>query len=78
MMVLYHLHNPEEPAFAATCNNCNMEMEPGTGWRCTVCPDFDMCNNCKMMQAAHPHPLVVSYMKASFVVFIALFTYVET
>ena len=30
MMVLYHLHNPSEPAFVATCNVCQRELEPGT------------------------------------------------
>jgi hypothetical protein len=23
MMVLYHLHNPQAPAFVHYCNNCN-------------------------------------------------------
>lgn len=46
MMVLYHVHNPEEPAWVSTCNACHGEMEPGTGWRCTVCKDFDMCEMC--------------------------------
>ena len=31
MMVLYHLHNPEAPAFATTCNKCQVEIEPGAG-----------------------------------------------
>eukprot|EP00884_Botryococcus_braunii_P009216 jgi/Botrbrau1/18296/Bobra.0179s0026.1 len=47
MMVLYHLHNPTEPAFAATCNNCNQEIEMGEGFRCTKCTDFDLCKVCK-------------------------------
>ena len=29
MMVLYHLNNPSEPAFVATCNVCQRELEPG-------------------------------------------------
>eukprot|EP00803_Ostreobium_quekettii_P011438 evm.model.scf_864EXC.1 EVM.evm.TU.scf_864EXC.1 scf_864EXC:20228-23623(+) len=58
MMVLYHLHNPLAPAFAATCNVCNREMEPGQGLRCTVCPDFDMCLGCKGSGRKHEHPLV--------------------
>eukprot|EP00775_Hariotina_reticulata_P014539 gene14539-14667_t len=33
MMVLYHLHNPEAPAFSSTCNFCHVEIEPGTGLR---------------------------------------------
>lgn len=59
MMVLYHLHNPHSPAFASTCNMCNLEIEPGTGFRCTVCSDFDMCLSCKM-NFGHQHPVVVS------------------
>lgn len=61
MMVLYHLHNPQAPAFTSVCNMCNAEMEPGTGFRCTVCTDYDVCLNCKTNRGhEHPHPLVVS------------------
>jgi E1A/CREB-binding protein len=60
MMVLYHLHNPEAPAFSSTCNFCHVEIEPGTGLRCTVCTDFDMCKNCKAAGMQHEHPMVVS------------------
>jgi E1A/CREB-binding protein len=60
MMVLYHLHNPEAPAFSSTCNFCHVEIEPGTGMRCTVCPDFDMCKNCHGNGMRHEHPMVVS------------------
>jgi hypothetical protein len=60
MMVLYHLHNPEAPAFSSTCNFCHVEIEPGTGLRCTVCQDFDMCKNCKAAGMRHEHPMVVS------------------
>ena len=59
MMVLYHLHNPEAPAFATTCNKCQVEIEPGAGFRCSVCQDFDMCRNCKETYGHH-HQLVVS------------------
>lgn len=58
MMVLYHLHNPRAPAFAATCNTCQSEIPTGEGFRCAVCNDFDMCNNCyKNPAVRHPHPL---------------------
>lgn len=60
MMVLYHLHNPEAPAFSSTCNFCHVEIEPGTGMRCTVCSDFDMCKNCHGNGMRHEHPMVVS------------------
>ena len=57
MMVLYHLHNPTAPAFAGTCNVCNVEIEPGDGFRCTVCDDFDMCRNCHGRGIFHEHPM---------------------
>jgi len=58
MMVLYHLHNPDAPAFACTCNACGREIEAGAGFRCTVCSDFDMCATCRLNPAVrHPHPL---------------------
>jgi E1A/CREB-binding protein len=57
MMVLYHLHNPQAPAFACTCNSCGQEVEPGSGWRCTKCTDFDLCGPCAQ-RIQHPHRLV--------------------
>ena len=56
MMVLFHLHNPTEPAYVATCNLCSQEMDPGTGWRCETCPDFDVCDTCRNTRG-HAHPL---------------------
>ena len=56
MMVLFHLHNPSEAAFVATCNVCACELDPGSGYRCEVCPDFDCCDACKERRP-HPHPL---------------------
>jgi len=58
MMVLYHLHNPTAPAFVTTCNVCCHDIETGQGWRCEVCPDFDVCNACFQKGAVnHPHNL---------------------
>nr|CAB3448804.1 unnamed protein product [Digitaria exilis] len=58
MMVLYHLHNPTAPAFVTTCNVCCHDIETGQGWRCEVCPDFDVCNACFQKGAVnHPHKL---------------------
>ena len=57
MMVLYHLNNPSEPAFVATCNVCHRELEIGKGWRCETCHDYDICEDCKM-QVGHEHALV--------------------
>ena len=58
MMVLYHLHNPDAPAFSCSCNKCGAEIEPGQGFRCATCQDFDMCAACKNSYG-HQHPLVV-------------------
>jgi len=58
MMVLYHLHNPSEPAFVSSCNMCQGEVPAGSGWRCTVCPDYDMCDACyRRDPQRHPHEM---------------------
>ncbi|XP_040999545.1 histone acetyltransferase HAC1-like [Juglans microcarpa x Juglans regia] len=59
MMVLYHLHNPTAPAFVITCNICHLDIETGQGWRCEVCPDYDICNSCYQKDGGidHPHKL---------------------
>ncbi|KAM0933705.1 putative histone acetyltransferase chromatin regulator PHD family [Dioscorea sansibarensis] len=59
MMVLYHLHNPTAPAFVTTCNVCHQDIETGQGWRCEICPDFDVCNACNQKNGGvdHPHKL---------------------
>ncbi|KAJ9559953.1 hypothetical protein OSB04_005113 [Centaurea solstitialis] len=59
MMVLYHLHNPTAPAFVTTCNRCHLDIETGQGWRCEVCPDYDVCNSCYYKDGGidHPHKL---------------------
>jgi E1A/CREB-binding protein len=58
-MVLYHLHNPTAPAFVTTCNICHLDIETGQGWRCEVCPDYDVCNSCYQKDGGmdHPHKL---------------------
>jgi E1A/CREB-binding protein len=56
MMMLYHLHNPTAPAFVVTCNMCSSDIEAGQGWRCEICADFDLCNNCKAL-SNHQHKL---------------------
>ncbi|XP_010259946.1 PREDICTED: histone acetyltransferase HAC1-like [Nelumbo nucifera] len=59
MMVLYHLHNPTAPAFVTTCNICHHDIEAGQGWRCEICPDYDVCNACYQKDGgiSHPHKL---------------------
>ncbi|XP_021819938.1 histone acetyltransferase HAC1-like isoform X2 [Prunus avium] len=55
MMVLYHLHNPTAPAFVTTCNICHLDIETGQGWRCEVCPEYDVCNNCYQKEGGVDH-----------------------
>ncbi|KAG0516051.1 hypothetical protein BDA96_10G329800 [Sorghum bicolor] len=45
MMLLYHLHNPTEPAFVSTCNVCKNDIKTGEEWRCKEC-DYDECAAC--------------------------------
>ena len=62
MMTLFHLHNPDHNAVPSTCQGCSCEIVPGTGWKCSSCPEFEICANCYQAGrgAAHPHqPLVV-------------------
>ncbi|KAH7298465.1 hypothetical protein KP509_25G044800 [Ceratopteris richardii] len=59
MMILYHLHNPDAPAFVSSCTSCQIELEPGQGWKCNICTDYDVCNDCyRGKDLKHPHKLV--------------------
>ncbi|XP_018491142.2 histone acetyltransferase HAC5 [Raphanus sativus] len=58
MMILYHLHNPTVPAFPTACAICQQELEPAQGWRCEVCPDYEVCSGCYSKGINHPHSLV--------------------
>lgn len=59
MMLLYHLHNPNVPAFMPVCHLCRLNMETGQGWHCETCPDFNLCTACyqKDGQKYHSHIL---------------------
>lgn len=56
MMVLYHLHNPNVPAFITSCVICHSELESGQGWKCKSCTDFDVCNTCYSSGEVQRHP----------------------
>jgi hypothetical protein len=56
-MILYHLHNPSQPAFVHTCNVCSQPIASGFRYYCAECPDLDLCEGCKAT-VSHPHPLV--------------------
>jgi len=53
MMVLYHLHHPDEAGFVHSCNICQKEIKDDSWFKCTECNDFDSCNSC---HATQPHP----------------------
>lgn len=55
-MVLYHLHNPDVPAFARICNGCDTDIGNRERWHCNVCNDFDLCSECQPV-ATHEHEL---------------------
>jgi len=46
MMVLWHLHNRNEPKFVQQCVHCNREILSGTRYHCPTCPDYDLCETC--------------------------------
>ncbi|MCL7035355.1 hypothetical protein MKW94_016430 [Papaver nudicaule] len=55
-----HLHNPTAPAFVTTCNMCQQDIEAGQGWKCEICPDYDVFNPCFQKDGGvdHPHRLM--------------------
>jgi len=46
MMVLYHLHNPQQAGFVHSCNKCGNNIVEGRRFHCEICPDYDLCYNC--------------------------------
>lgn len=45
-----------------TCNKCQNDILSGFRWNCPICPDFDLCHDCKHAipwgsSLAHKHPL---------------------
>ncbi|KAK1390193.1 Histone acetyltransferase [Heracleum sosnowskyi] len=46
LMLLYHLHNPNVPAFVPVCHFCCLNIETGQGWHCETCPDYNVCTAC--------------------------------
>jgi len=56
MMVLYHLHNPEEPGFVHSCNRCQTELKDDSWYTCPTCQDFDLCKTCHG-KVGHQHEM---------------------
>mmetsp|Transcript_10089 Transcript_10089/g.22117 ORF Transcript_10089/g.22117 Transcript_10089/m.22117 type:complete len:1723 (-) Transcript_10089:284-5452(-) len=59
MMVLWHLHNRDAPKFVQQCATCSREILSGYRFHCTVCADFDQCQECLQNPniPRHPHQL---------------------
>ncbi len=56
MMVLWHLHSPQYPAFAHVCNACDDDIGNDVRFHCDVCEDFDLCSSC-VGTVQHVHAL---------------------
>jgi E1A/CREB-binding protein len=59
MMVLWHLHNRDAPKFVQQCATCSREILTGYRFHCSVCADFDQCQECVQNPKIprHPHQL---------------------
>ena len=55
MMVLYHLHNPQQAGFVCSCNVCGTNIEEGYRFHCETCQDYDLCYNCCQRQRGLCH-----------------------
>lgn len=40
-----------------TCDNCEKHGIEGVRYKCSVCPDYDFCEQCEAM-VEHPHPFL--------------------
>ena len=48
---------PPTTHFHVKCDQCGMVPIVGVRYKCTVCPNFDLCETCES-QGQHPHPLL--------------------
>nr|CCA27731.1 conserved hypothetical protein [Albugo laibachii Nc14] len=58
MMVLYHLFNQGTTGFTFTCSGCRTLLARGNRWNCSVCPLFNLCDECNA-KVRHEHLLHV-------------------
>ena len=47
MMVLHHLRHPDPPALTHSCDNCRQTITSVLRWSCSVCKNYDLCEQCK-------------------------------
>lgn len=56
MMVLYHLFNQGTTGFTFSCSSCKITLLSGNRWNCSICPVFNLCDDCKV-KTKHDHTL---------------------
>lgn len=56
MMVLYHLFNQGTTGFTFSCSSCKITLLSGNRWNCSICPVFNLCDECKV-KTKHDHTL---------------------
>jgi len=55
MEMFGEVKEPERPVIhLAICDNCNKRIV-GIRWKCTSCPDYDLCNSCKQTDVHKEH-----------------------
>jgi len=64
MMVLYHLHNPDESAFVISCNGCNQEIKDESWYKCQECDEVDFCKSCYNRPNVHKHPCSIHFARS--------------
>ena len=51
--------NDKQYHYGIMCNNCSVFPVIGCRYKCTICEDFNLCEECeKRMGAIHSHPLL--------------------
>jgi hypothetical protein len=58
-LLAYHQNKEELSAVhtGVTCDSCSMSPIIGTRYKCSVCHNFDFCQNCER-NVQHPHPFL--------------------
>ncbi len=57
--VMINCSNDKQYHYGIMCNNCSVFPVIGCRYKCTICEDFNLCEECeKRMGAIHSHPLL--------------------